>query len=283
MGSFIDLHIHSNFSDGKYSITELVDVAKSHDVSVMSITDHDDLRSIKEIKRINSDIKYIKGIELSSTTKINNSDKWLHILGYDIDEENDELNCRLNKQKQIRKEVNKQYLIDMIKQFNFINDGILYEIDCTRFIRFSRLINKYIENNEFTLEQIKILKDYLDKVKISYPGYDFSDKEAIRLIHNAGGIPVLAHPYQYRMDEKDEELLLRKLIEYGLEGVEVYHSGDTVEGFELQNQLASKYNLLTTVGSDFHTDEDDEINRVGIGVNNNLCKTECSLLKRINN
>ena len=93
MPSLIDLHIHSQFSDGQFDIKKLVELSRTNGVGLISITDHDDIRSSLELKN-NSDIKgieYINGVELSSFIKLNERIIRLHILGYGYDEENEEL------------------------------------------------------------------------------------------------------------------------------------------------------------------------------------------------
>ena len=112
-----------------------------------------------------------------------------------------------------------------------------------------------------------------------YQGYEFDALESLQIIRNANGYSVLAHPYQYRLNVKEEIALLKLLKENGLIGLEKYHSGDTPNGMLLQEMMCNKFNLEWTLGSDFHEDHDDFGNQIGYGKNNNLCKSSCSLIK----
>lgn len=109
MPKLIDLHIHSQFSDGQFDIKQLVELSRTNGVELISITDHDDIRSALELKN-NSDIKgieYVNGVELSSYIKLNEKIIRLHILGYGYDEENEELKSRLLEKRNLRTYVNK--------------------------------------------------------------------------------------------------------------------------------------------------------------------------------
>lgn len=279
---YIDLHMHSTFSDGQFSPSEMVKIAKKNDVGIISITDHDDIRSISELRIIDDDnVKFINGVELSTVTNISGRKQKIHILGYDFDENNEILNEALLNKKNIRSRINKKYLESMIKNFDFISPEILTEIEYDRYIRFTRLIEKYINNKSFTPEQRLLLNEYLSQHKLIYPEYEFKDDEVIKLINTVGGIAVLAHPYQYNLTIDEEKKLLYNLKEMGLKGLEISHSGDTKQGMLIQEQLAKNFNLLETVGSDFHTNFNDFDNDIGYGKNFNLCKKYCSILKKV--
>lgn len=282
MKKYIDLHIHSSYSDGQFSPIEIIGLAKENNVNTISITDHDDFRSVRELQKINyENIRYINGLELSSIIDINGKKKVLHILGYGFDLENLELENRLAEKKNLREEVNKNYLLNMKKELTFLKEYDFEKIIFDKFIRFSRLILECVEKGEYTLEQLNKIKSYLQQNKMIYPNYEFVANEAIKLIKQAGGIPVLAHPYQYKLNLYEEKLLLKLLKELGLEGLEVYHSGDSLDGMELRQKLATEFGLLQSLGSDFHTDYDDFENKIGLGKNKNLCKRNCSILEKL--
>ena len=281
MSKLIDLHIHSIYSDGKYNPKDIFKLAKENNVGLISITDHDDIRSAQEVRKrlYESDIFFVNGIELSTLTSIDDKSFRVHILGYGYDEENKELNKIINEKKQIREIANTEYLENMCNKYSFLNPKMINDIEKNKFIRFSRLILKYLEDNNYSKEQIETIINYMNNNKFIYPNYEFSDEEAISLLLSSKGIPVLAHPYQYRLNEEEERKLLDKLISMGLQGIEIYHSGDTPEGMKLQEKICDDYNLLWSAGSDYHTDIDDDDNKIGLGKNKNLMIEDCSLVK----
>lgn len=283
MLSLIDLHIHSKFSDGQFDIKQLVELSRANGVGLISITDHDDIRSSLELKN-NSDIKeteYVNGVELSSFIKLNNRIIRLHILGYGYDEENEELQNKLLGKRNLRTHVNKEYLVKLIHEFPYLSNELLEKVQCDKYIRLSRLIEKYLNNEILSNDQLNDVKKYLDSNRPIYPNYEFEALESLQIIRNANGYSVLAHPYQYRLNVNEEIALLKLLKENGLVGLEKYHSGDTSNGMILQEMMCDKFNLEWTLGSDFHEDHDDYGNQIGYGKNNNLCKSSCSLIKTL--
>ena len=237
------------------------------------------MKRVKKHKKC--EINFINGVELSSITKINGRNQWLHILGYGYDNTNDNLISVLNEKRKLRYDVNKKYLIDLKNELSFINDNIFDKIVCNKYITLSRLINKYLDENPYKKEQLEKIKKYIENIKPKYPNYELEAKDAITLIINAGGYPILAHPYQYHLTKNEEILLLRELKNYGLVGIEKFHSGDTLEGMIMQDEICQMFDFEWTVGSDFHTDYDDFGNEIGYGKNNNLCKETCSLIKKL--
>lgn len=281
MSKIIDMHMHSTYSDGQFCVNDLVKLAKKNNVGLMAVTDHDDLRSAKEIKNILNDLdmSFTNGIELSTMTSIDGKDLCVHILGYGYDENNNELNNKLLEKRKIRELSNLEYLKRLCEKYAFLNPKIIDEIEKDKFIRFSRLIIKYLNINNYSEEEKQLIADYMNENIIIYPNYEFSDEESISLLLNSNGIPVLAHPYQYHLTEEEEIKLIRKLKEMGLKGLEICHSGDTPSGMKLQKRLSKENELLESIGSDFHTDYNDFGNSIGLGKNNNLCIEDCSLVK----
>lgn len=286
MSKLIDLHIHSTYSDGQFTPKEIVELAKKNNVGLLSITDHDNLNSSIEIKKSNNlDMSFINGIELSSITSIDSKKFRIHILGYGYDEKNKNLKKLLLEKRRLREIVNSEYLEMMYKQHSFLDKKIIYDIDKSKYIKFSKYINDYLIENNYKEEEINQILNYMNENKIIYTGYDIQDEEAISLLLDSDAIPVLAHPYQYRLTENEEIKLIHKLKDMGLQGIEIYHSGDTQDGMKLQERICKEEDLLFSGGSDFHTDHNDYGNQIGLGKNNNLLIEECSVekeLKRLN-
>jgi len=280
MKSYIDLHLHSTFSDGQFNLTQLVEKAEKNNVKIISVTDHDDIRSAKEMKKIKDlNLTNINGVELSSIVNIDEKKQRIHILGYGYDENNKHLINTLDNKKHMRNEINEKYLLDMLKKFKYLNTDILKKIETDKYIQLHKLIIKYLKENKYTLDQSEEIKKYLNANKVNYPNYEFTEEAAIKIILEAGGIPVLAHPYQYNLNVEQEDRLLKHLKKIGLIGVEIYHSGETKHGMKVQKDLCTKNELEWSVGSDYHTDYDDFGNEIGLGKNKNLCITDCPLIK----
>lgn len=109
-------------------------------------------------------------------------------------------------------------------------------------------------------------KEPLDKIKRT----SLTPEETIRLIKNANGIAVLAHPHSLNLNEKELEDLIIELKNYGLDGIECYHSKHSLDQIKLYENLAKKHNLLITLGSDYHRDVSISNIEIGSGLNNNL-------------
>lgn len=281
----IDMHTHTNYSDGDLSPQELIMLAIKKKVGTIAITDHDTIDGIKKIDRndsliVDSGIKVINGIELSAKV----SKGRMHILGYDIDLSNEDL----NKKMTIIKDNNINYVLSMTEQIKR-DYGILFGYDDIK-----NLINANHNLGRVDLAKLCIkygyavsVKDAFDKYlvdaynKINHFRKELEFQECLDLISNSGGISVLAHPKSLELNEKDFLMLLKEMIKCGLKGIEVYHSSHTKEEMQYYLEIANKYNLLVSGGSDFHGKTVKPDIEIGSGKNNNIKIKELSLLKKI--
>lgn len=252
---YVDMHMHTVYSDGDLEPNELIEKAVDSKIGTISITDHDTLLAYQNL---NSDInvqkglvKLIPGIELSA--KIDKGR--MHILGYNFDLDNKELN---EKTKELR--TNSFYsVLGIINQMR-IDYGICFDADDIRDIfnkkgnvgrpDIAKLCIKYGYANSVQDAFDKYLIEVYQKTRVTNKGIPY--EECIKLIKNAGGISVLAHPNQLLVDDEELEEILQKLIACGLDGIEVYHSSHSKEEIEKYLALAKKYNLLISSGSDYH-------------------------------
>ncbi|KAF2956270.1 PHP domain-containing protein [Marinitoga sp. 38H-ov] len=243
----VDLHSHTTGSDGTFSPDEIINLANENNIEIFSITDHDNIDAIKELSNITEDIFFIPGVEISAEFP-----KTLHILGYGIDINNKELNNTLKELQDFRKNRNEKMLKNMESFGFYITMEELIEEAKGEIVgrpHFANLMVKkgYVKTYQEAFD--KYLKKgaplYMDKKRLE-------PEKAIELIHNAGGITVMAHPYQTKLEGNDLEELIRKLKSYGLDGIEVYYSQHTKEMIEEYNYYAKKYELVKTAGSDFH-------------------------------
>lgn len=244
----VDMHIHTNNSDGTYSTFEIIRMLKKLRIKLFSITDHDNITSCEEIKHIllPEDMIYIPGIELSATY----NDYNCHILGYDINCKNKDLldECALIKSKRRSK----------IKQIlKYIRDtyGIITEAEENEILAKEGTISRHeicnlLMQKGYGKRQI-IYKKYLSPEGLLT--HRSKSKKIIEVIHSAGGKAILAHPKEIERDYNvDIENIILELINQGLDGIEIYNSIHTKEDVIRYIEIAKKYGLLTTGGSDFH-------------------------------
>lgn len=240
----VDLHIHTNHSDGFYSPEEIVLKAKENELEAISITDHDNLSGINDaIEKGNEiGIEVIPGLEISSDIK----DREIHILGYFIQTDSQELERYLNffrveRLKRATRIVNKLNLLGISLSIDdvmevaknsavgrphiaqaMLNRGLISS--------YYEAFNKYIGNGGPAFEK---------KVHIS-------PQSAFKIISDAGGLSFIAHPGYM------EESLLKELIDEGVDGIEVIHSSHSQHQVRFYRGIVNEYFLLECGGSDFH-------------------------------
>lgn len=242
---YADLHLHTVFSDGTYTPEELISASAKRKLSAIAVVDHDTVTGIEPVTQAASlnNIEVISGIELSSEYE----GLEIHILGYLIDYKNTKLTERLNILKQNR--IERVYKIveklndmgvalDPVKIFNLSGQGTVGRLHIARALVLEGKVSSVFE----------AFKKYIgDKCPAYVLGFKFSPSEAIKLIKDAGGISVLAHPYTIHNDE-----LIIKFIGEGLMGLEVYYPEHSQSMVNFYKNLALQHNLLITGGSDCH-------------------------------
>lgn len=244
----VDMHIHTKYSDGQYTVEEIVKMLLELNIDVFSITDHDNVESCKEIEKIKlQHMKYIRGVEFSSKIGIYNC----HILGYNFDYNN------INIIKECQAIQKRRY--EKIKKI--INHIRTYNIDINEQEE-NEILNKQGTIGRMDICKLLIKKGYGNKCDI-YDKYltDVPNiqthrsklEDIINVIKNAHGISVLAHPKQIEDDYKvNIEDIIEIFINQGIDGIEIYNSIHTLKDVKRYLLLAKKYNLKTTGGSDFH-------------------------------
>ncbi|MCQ2969199.1 MAG: PHP domain-containing protein [Clostridium sp.] len=254
---YADLHIHSSYSDGAYTPEEIIKISRENGVKCISITDHDSIGGQYVNAENFGDIEIISGIELSAEY----NDMELHILGYYIDINNERLikSVKLLNDKRLERV---QKIINNLKEYDIELDiDELYKNNNETLGR-SHIANAMVEKGYFSNYK-QAFQSFLIKGKPGYEkGFRLSYREAIDIIKNAGGIAVLAHPGQiYKRMELEK--IIKELKCFGLNGIEVYHpSHDKRDSNEFYN-LAKKYKLTITGGSDFHGGSTYNENNIG--------------------
>ena len=264
----IDLHSHSVHSDGTLTPKELLNLAKQNNIEVFAITDHDDIEGSKKlIREEHYGMTLYSGVELNA--RIDKGQ--MHILGYNIDLENEALNKKLKELKQHSINNIKLYIKQLKDDFNIIlpQDDI------------DSLLNREGNIGRPQLALILVKYGYCSSVKEAFDKYLMDDKvrhiklwitkeECINLINNAGGIPVLAHPFTLKMTNEELKKELEYLVSIGLKGIEIIHSKSNEEQRNYYKELAKEFNLITTGGTDFHGKEVKPDIELGTGINNNV-------------
>ena len=243
----LDLHSHSLYSDGTFSPRELIAEAQKKNCEFISITDHDNFDHISQVGSVPEGISYIPGVEISAEHK-----KTLHILGYGFDPDHAELRDTLRSLQDARRKRNESMLNKMANEGFHISMEELIEESKGGMVgrpHFANLMLRkgYVKTYQEAFDKYlaKGQPLYMDKQRLM-------PKEAIRLILAAGGIPVMAHPYQTTLEGEELEALVAELTSYGLMGIEVYYSKHSKDQVKTYLGYAKKYDLLVTAGSDFH-------------------------------
>ena len=250
--NLIDLHTHTTFSDGLYTPKQLMEYAAQKKLKAVAVTDHDTIDSHEPsaywAKEYN--IEFIPGVEI----EVSYGNIELHILGYYINPDNRQLLDLLASLRKMRDERNSKILEI------FSGDGISATLEDIQALTGDKIISrghfaKFLVNNGYYDTVSEAMKKYLGRGKRAYVERPLpSPPEAFANIKQAGGIPVLAHPVQYKIDYTREEAIIRELKSHGLMGIEAIYSTNSPEDTERYLEVAKKYSLRITGGSDFHGD-----------------------------
>ncbi len=262
--SYIDLHMHSMYSDdGEYTPTQLVDMCHEAGVKIMAIADHNWVKANEEAKKHADELgmAYIPAIEIDCTYKGVN----LHVLGYGIDNqevfnqlgediEKQEIACSMKKL-----ELTNALGFDLKKeQLDALSTNGVYtgEMFGEALLNDSRyedheLLKPYRQGGERSDNPyVNFYWDYYAQGKPCYTEIHFPTlEETIQLIHQHGGVALLAHPGN---NLKGQFELFDEMVALGLDGVECFSSYHTSETNEYFYNKAKELNVLYTCGSDFH-------------------------------
>lgn len=263
----IDLHAHTTFSDGTFTPTELILEAKKKNISAVAITDHDTVNGLDEgyIAAEKNNIELITGIEFSCF--INNMD--IHILGYMFDYRSKILKDSLVDIASSRVERNKK----MLKKLNDVGIDISYEdLLCEtngNSITRSQFADAILKKGYVSSKNQAFKKYLCEGCKTYVKRDDMPPSDSVSLIEKIGGIPVLAHPLRYNLTFEEIDRLVKKLIPYGLQGIETIYPKLSKKDIEEIENIAKNNNLIITGGSDFHGNAKPNL-ELGSGYNNDI-------------
>lgn len=246
----VDLHVHTKASDGEYSPREIVQMAKELELSAIGITDHDTVSGVKEAMLAGKEygVKVIPGIEISTMDS-----EEIHLVGLSIDAENSELvgacnqfeTDRLGRGKRVCEFLAKQGIeVDWQEVIEIAGGGSVGRPHFAEYLQ----QHGYVKDRNAAFEKYLNTKAFHHATDRKLP----STEEAIQLVHRAGGLAVLAHPGLLKAGGWELEELLKRLVEAGLDGIEVIYSRHNSKQVQTFTKLAEKYHLRISAGSDFH-------------------------------
>lgn len=256
---WVDLHLHTTFSDGVFPPAEIVRMAKEAGMAAIAIADHDNADGIGEAMQAGSQhgVEVISGVELSVVYEDLED---LHLLGYGFDPTSPELQAALKEFRDFRASRN-DHIVARVNEVlakegrDPLDFGRVRSLAGGTFgrphIAMALLEKGYARNTEEAFDR------YLVPCNVSKRYFPIV--EAMELIRAAGGITVLAHPPFITRDRDLLVKLLDSFTELGLTGVEAYNSGATNDEIDWYITLARRRGLIVTGGSDFHGVDKDAI------------------------
>lgn len=260
--NFVDLHVHSNASDGTFTPTEIVELAVKKGLTAIALTDHDTTDGIKEAKEaaLNLPLEVIPGIELSCVYL----EEEIHILGLYVDTENPDFSREILALKKIRDDRN----VEIIRRFQ--EAGIFLDLSDVQAGNPDTVITRahfarVLLEKGYVRSMDQAFKKYLNYGGPYCPRKEkITPEHAMDILVQSQAFPVLAHPCQYHLGDKKTDELVGYLKSLGLLGLEVYHSSNNQHESGKLRKLARKHNLFPTGGSDFHGSNKPDI-QIGSG------------------
>jgi predicted metal-dependent phosphoesterase TrpH len=250
--SFIDLHIHSNCSDGAFSPTELVQQASKEGLTAVAIADHDSVAGIAEgvSAGLACGVEVLPAVELSVQFK-----SWqdVHLLGYGMEWSDAGFLRKLNGFRERRGHRNVEILErvnEMLAEENrtaiVLSEVLAFARDAIGRPHIARALLErgYVNNIEDAFRR------YL--VPCNVPKCYWPMEDAIQEIRRLGGVAVLAHPTTVSTDRQELRDILSELSEAGLDGIEVFNNLAQADEMEFLRRLAGELGLIVTGGSDYH-------------------------------
>lgn len=253
--------MHTRYSDGELTPQELIDMRAAEGYELLSITDHDGIGgSVAGAKYAKSvGVQFILGIEFDSEDALG---KDLHILGYGVDNHDEEFMDTLIYVTEERRIRNERFRDCLNKRGYGITPEEIWAVNNGRYVGKPTFATVMVQKGI-----VKDVKEAFDTVfrepdLKAIKKVTLSTEKVIEVIHNAGGLAVMAHPMeQRRPSESFEEFkprmyeLMDRMIEYGIDGIECFHPSASPEQSELLVAYAKEHGMMITRGSDFHSRE----------------------------
>jgi len=246
----VDLHNHSYYSDGVFSPSEVVRFADDAGCDLFALTDHDTTDGLDEAQNMADklSVELVSGVEISSFWR----NMTIHIIGLDIDINNDILQVGLVHNQQLRKERAEKIALGLWRA------GIKDALEKTQAFSKTDMLTRthfaqMLIGEGYCKDMKSVFRRYLTGkkpggVRVEWKNID----EVVGWIHAAGGQAVLAHPFRYRMTNTKIKNMFLNFKEVFGNGVEVVTATSTDEEISLSNHWAEEYELLSSCGSDYH-------------------------------
>ncbi len=242
---YADLHLHTRFSDGTYSPEDLASQAVQHELVAVGLTDHDSVEGCPAAARecARKGIEFIAGTELTAEQEGTE----IHILGYCVDVTHPRLLSEMGRFQEVRQ----NRIREMVARLNRLRVPIeaesVFALANCRSPGRPHVARALVEAGLCgTLDEA--FERFLKKNRPAWvPKFKMSATRAIELIHQAGGVAVMAHPGLNRTDE-----VIPGMVEAGLDGLECFHTKHSTPAVDHYLELARRYQLLVTGGSDCH-------------------------------
>src|SRR5712671_5517390 len=242
---FADLHLHTSFSDGTYSPEELAAQARAHGLAALALTDHDTVEGCERAARASESagLEFIPGTELTAEQDGNE----LHILGYFLDTQNQRLLTEIARFQLVRQNRIREMVARLQAVHVPLQPEMVFALANCRSPGRPHVARALVKAG-FCATLDEAFERFLKKNRPAWvPKFKMSAADAMELIHQAGGVAVLAHPGLNRSDE-----VIPGMVEAGLDGIECFHTKHSPGTSQHYLKLADRFHLLVTGGSDCH-------------------------------
>ena len=242
---FADLHLHSYFSDGTYSPEEIATHGQRCQFAALALTDHDTVEGCARMGAACAavNIEFIPGTELTAEHGGNE----LHLLGYFLDTQNETLLREIARFQIVRQNRIKEMVAKLNEKGIPLQAGAVFALANCKSPGRPHVARALVQAG-LCSSLDEAFERFLKKGRSAWvPKAKMSASEAIELIHQAGGLAVMAHPGLNRTDD-----IIPALVKAGMDGIECFHTKHTTRLVERYLEIADKHRLLVTGGSDCH-------------------------------
>jgi len=247
----IDLHLHSNFSDGTLSPTELFALGRERELEVMALTDHDTVAGIPEAREAAAaaGIELVHGVEFSAE----HDGVSLHVLAYWPDEQDPDFLAELTRLQDTRLRRG-ELMVEKLQELGYpVTFERVREISGGVNIVRPHIAQALVEAGVIPEEKDAYTEDFIgDGGRAYVEKHALAPLDALALIHKAGGVCVIAHPGMWRGNDPVPDELLEQMAQGGMDGIEVDHPDHTPEQRAHYRGLAERWNLVPTGSTDYH-------------------------------